>query len=247
MNYPYPLRSPVTQAINNPFVLSTFSALFAALLLIALARPSQAQESIVSNPDVVLHVKGMMCELCAERMTKGLKTLDAVDKVQVFLEDQKVFLTLTGATLVTDAQLREVVEDYGFTTESVEFVEAKSAREPRSSEDMPQEVPDSGAASSDVATPQIVNGIQTHNITADINGFAPARLELLANVPATLIFTRKGEAHCIQKIQIPEFGIELTELPLNEPVAISFTPTVAGSFAFACGMDMISGTILVKS
>ena len=35
-------------------------------------------------------------------------------------------------------------------------------------------------------------------------------------------------------------------LPLNQPVDIEFTPNKTGDVAFACGMGMFSGTLVVK-
>ena len=36
------------------------------------------------------------------------------------------------------------------------------------------------------------------------------------------------------------------ELPLNEPITIEFTPGQAGEIAFACGMNMLRGTVVVR-
>jgi plastocyanin domain-containing protein len=35
-------------------------------------------------------------------------------------------------------------------------------------------------------------------------------------------------------------------LPLNEPVAIEFTPSNAGEIAFACGKNMLHGSVIVQ-
>jgi plastocyanin domain-containing protein len=35
-------------------------------------------------------------------------------------------------------------------------------------------------------------------------------------------------------------------LPLNEPVVIEFTPERAGEVSFACGMNMLKGTVVVR-
>jgi Cu+-exporting ATPase len=35
-------------------------------------------------------------------------------------------------------------------------------------------------------------------------------------------------------------------LPLNEPVVIEFTPAKSGDIAFACGMNMLHGTLVVQ-
>jgi plastocyanin domain-containing protein len=39
----------------------------------------------------------------------------------------------------------------------------------------------------------------------------------------------------------------VTDLPLNEPVAIEFTPDESGEFEFVCGMDMQRGSIMIRS
>jgi len=36
------------------------------------------------------------------------------------------------------------------------------------------------------------------------------------------------------------------DLPLNTLVTIDFTPDTAGEISFACGMDMLRGTVVVQ-
>jgi plastocyanin domain-containing protein len=36
-------------------------------------------------------------------------------------------------------------------------------------------------------------------------------------------------------------------LPLNEPVTIEFTPQNAGELAFACGVNMLKGRVVVQA
>ena len=77
-------------------------------------------------------------------------------------------------------------------------------------------------------------------------GYQPATLNLQANVPAQLIFTRKTDATCGTEVQFPDFDIR-KKLPLNQPVTIRFTPKKSGTLAFGCGMDMmIRGKLVVK-
>jgi plastocyanin domain-containing protein len=59
------------------------------------------------------------------------------------------------------------------------------------------------------------------------------------------VVTRKTDRTCAKEIVIKDFGIN-KPLPLNQPVEITFTPTKAGSFRYACGMDMITGVITVE-
>lgn len=99
----------------------------------------------------------------------------------------------------------------------------------------------------EVAQAVMSEGVQVVEIKVSKMAFSVKAISLEAGVPARLIFTRTEEGGCTHKVQVPAFGIEATDLPLNEPVAIEFTPTEEGTFTFACGMNMIQGSILVKT
>ncbi len=103
---------------------SIVSLFVAVLMTAALAPEASAQDkqaTEVKNPDVILQVKGMTCEFCAYNMEKQLKRIDAVDKVQVKLDEQKVLLTLHDDQTVTEDSIRDAVTNAGFTTEGVTF------------------------------------------------------------------------------------------------------------------------------
>lgn len=78
-------------------------------------------------------------------------------------------------------------------------------------------------------------------------GFEPTEFTVLRDQPVRIVFTRTTEATCAKKIHIPDFDIEATTVPLNEPVAVDVLPTEDGRFSFACAMDMVKGAVLVKS
>ena len=85
---------------------------------------------------------------------------------------------------------------------------------------------------------------QTAKITVTAKGFEPASVNLKANVPAKLTFLRTTNDTCATEVVIPDYKIK-KELPLNKAVDVEFTPTKAGDFAFACGMNMFKGKIVV--
>ena len=89
--------------------------------------------------------------------------------------------------------------------------------------------------------------VQVFEIEAGQMGYSPKEVTLEAGQPARLVFTRTVESECSSQVQIPAFGIDATDLPLGEPVAIEFTPDEGGTFTFICGMDMQRGTIVVES
>ena len=90
-------------------------------------------------------------------------------------------------------------------------------------------------------------GEQVIEITIGPTGYEPEALELQQGIPARLVFTRTTENTCATEIHSPDLGIEKTPIPLNETVEITLTPQDSGTFTFACGMDMLKGTIVVKS
>jgi hypothetical protein len=81
-------------------------------------------------------------------------------------------------------------------------------------------------------------------IEVSSKGFTPARASLQAGIPARLTFIRTDTDNCATEIVVPEYGIR-KPLPLKQQVVIEFTPR-KGDLAFACGMNMLSGKVLVK-
>jgi P-type Cu+ transporter len=53
------------------------------------------------------------------------------------------------------------------------------------------------------------------------------------------------DKRCGTEVVFPALNIKRA-LPLNEQVVIEFTPSKSGEFAFACGMDMLHGTVVVQ-
>jgi plastocyanin domain-containing protein len=103
------------------------------------------------------------------------------------------------------------------------------------------------ARQQDVMVADRQNGTQEVRITVRNDGYSPATIELEQNVPARLVFIQESTSRCAEQIQIPAFGVERTNLPEGQETVIEFTPDRTGEFAFVCGMDMLEGTILVRS
>lgn len=89
------------------------------------------------------------------------------------------------------------------------------------------------------------DGSQQVRIAVTEKGFTPAVVTVKAGQPVTLLVTRKTDRTCATELVLREHGID-QKLPLNETVAIQFTPEQAGELHYACGMDMYRGTIVVK-
>lgn len=100
----------------------------------------------------------------------------------------------------------------------------------------------------ETAMPRIVASDTTQvDVEVGPKGFEPSEITLPTDQAARIVFTRTIDATCAKKIHIPDFKVEATELPLNEPVAVDVRPKEGGTFSFACAMDMMKGAILVKS
>jgi plastocyanin len=76
-------------------------------------------------------------------------------------------------------------------------------------------------------------------------GFVPDNIKVKKGQLVRLVVTRKTDRTCATEIVIRDQGIN-QKLPLNKAVTIEFTPSKSGQLRYACGMDMISGVIVVE-
>jgi hypothetical protein len=86
---------------------------------------------------------------------------------------------------------------------------------------------------------------QTAKVVVSEQGYEPAKVTLRAGIPARITFLRTTDKTCGTEVVFPSLGIKRA-LPLNEPVLIQFTPATSGDIAFACGMNMLHGTVVVQ-
>ena len=86
--------------------------------------------------------------------------------------------------------------------------------------------------------------VQTATVMVSEKGFEPAKLTLRAGTPARITFIRTTDKTCGTEVVFPSLNIKRA-LPLNEAVQIDFAPPQSGEIAFACGMNMLRGTVVV--
>lgn len=99
-------------------------------------------------------------------------------------------------------------------------------------------------AAAQAPTPAPGARVITMDVTED--GFVPGNVTVKKDVPLTLQVTRKTDATCATELLIDGTDIHV-KLPLNTPVAVAWTPKVAGSVKFGCAMDkMVGGVLLVE-
>ena len=82
-------------------------------------------------------------------------------------------------------------------------------------------------------------------IEVGASGYDPGEVTATAGEPLTLVFTRVTDQGCGQELVIPSQDIR-RNLPLDEAVEVTFTPSAAGTLRFTCGMDMYDGAIVVQ-
>lgn len=76
-------------------------------------------------------------------------------------------------------------------------------------------------------------------------GFQPATVRIPVGRSVTLRFLRVAENACATAVRIPDLKIE-RELPLNRPVDIPLSVDRPATLQFTCGMNMVTGTIVVE-
>ncbi len=88
-------------------------------------------------------------------------------------------------------------------------------------------------------------GATRFEIAVTDKGFEPREVTVPAGKQVTLVFDRKTDQTCAKDVVV-DLGdgkkIE-KQLPLDTPVEIAATFPKAGKLAYACGLDMVKGTI----
>lgn len=100
----------------------------------------------------------------------------------------------------------------------------------------------------------VLLGLQTtyaketvQNITLQVTekGFEPSKITVKPGTHVVLKITRKTDDTCATQVKITEKKIK-ADLPLNKEVSVDVGVLAKGDIKFACGMDMISGHIIVE-
>ncbi len=90
----------------------------------------------------------------------------------------------------------------------------------------------------------VVDGdVQVQTITVK-GGYSPSVVEVVQGVPTRLLFDRQETGDCSSRVIFPDFKVNQS-LPAYETTAVEFVPGDVGNFDFACGMNMLHGTVKV--
>lgn len=93
-------------------------------------------------------------------------------------------------------------------------------------------------------TAVVVDGVQEQEIVVK-GGYSPDTVHVKAGTPVRLIFDRQENIMCSSEIVIPDFGIN-RRLKAFDKTIIEIAPDKPGTYSFACGMNMLHGTIVVE-
>ena len=90
----------------------------------------------------------------------------------------------------------------------------------------------------------VKDGVQEVRITVK-GGYSPDVIRVKEGVPLRLVFDRQEASDCSDRVVFPDFQASKSLAPFAT-TTLEFTPTKSGSFGFACGMNMLHGTLIVE-
>jgi Cu+-exporting ATPase len=91
---------------------------------------------------------------------------------------------------------------------------------------------------------QLKGNVQEIEVTVK-GGYSPDIIRVQKGVPLRLIFDRQEAGDCSSRVVFPDFQASKTLAPFAR-TTLEFTPDKAGEFGFACGMNMLHGTLVVE-
>ncbi|HET9139283.1 heavy metal translocating P-type ATPase [Actinophytocola sp.] len=93
-------------------------------------------------------------------------------------------------------------------------------------------------------TAHLAGGVQRVEVTVR-GGYSPDVIQVRQGVPVEMVFDRQESGDCTSRVVFPELQLSAA-LPAFERTTVHLTPNQVGSFGFACGMNMIHGTLIVQ-
>src|SRR5215472_15801162 len=90
---------------------------------------------------------------------------------------------------------------------------------------------------------ELAGGVQRITVTVR-GGYSPDVIRAQQGVPLEVVFDRQESGDCTSRVVFPELAVSAS-LPACEQTTVLLEPARAGSFGFACGMNMVHGTLIV--
>jgi Cu+-exporting ATPase len=77
-------------------------------------------------------------------------------------------------------------------------------------------------------------------------GYSPNLIRVREGTPVRLVFDRQEAGDCTSRVVFPGLGLSRSLAPFAR-TTIEFTPERSGEYGFACGMNMVHGTLIVEA
>jgi Cu+-exporting ATPase len=91
---------------------------------------------------------------------------------------------------------------------------------------------------------ELRGGVQEVDITVR-GGYSPDVIRARRGVPLRLVFDRQEAGDCTSRVVFPDFSVS-RPLPAFTRTTVELVPDRSGEFGFACGMNMVRGTLVVE-
>src|SRR5215813_793431 len=91
---------------------------------------------------------------------------------------------------------------------------------------------------------ELRGGVQRATVTVK-GGYSPEILRVRQGVPVELTFDRQETGDCTSRVVFPDFRVSAA-LPAYKQTTVWLDPGQPGEFGFACGMNMIHGSLIVE-
>jgi P-type Cu+ transporter len=91
---------------------------------------------------------------------------------------------------------------------------------------------------------ELVGGLQQVRVTVR-GGYSPDFVRVRQGVPLRIVFDRQESGECTSRVVFPDFAVS-RPLPAFAQTAVQLVPDRTGEFGFACGMNMVHGTLVVE-
>jgi len=91
---------------------------------------------------------------------------------------------------------------------------------------------------------EVRGGVQVVEITVK-GGYSPNLIRVQAGVPLRLVFDRQESGDCSSRVVFPDFGVSRSLAAFGR-TTVELLPERSGEYGFACGMNMLHGTLVVE-
>ena len=88
-----------------------------------------------------------------------------------------------------------------------------------------------------------VDGTRSIPVLVKAAGYVPDTIKVKPGEKFKLVFTRVDDTACGAQVKVADGKV--LELPMNTPVEVAVTAPATGEVRFACGMDMMTGVVIV--